>query len=286
MRLFLIVIFSMLMSVYAFAANGLDVRKRMDQDIRSGKPLVAHLLVALADNKYQGIVPTTPTLGNGQNTRSNLYWGAMYGVDSFMPGKGKWKRLKVLTSPDMPILKRSVFHKYIYRKGKKVSAYIVADAWDGRYIHQTTSKFFQYGTEVNAEAIHIRQGKNRVKIEAGGKAHLIGFIGHNAYLDIFPFNKSAMHASSSNLKSDLPKAAFVLACQSSRYFAERLRARNIHPLVLTKGNMAPEAYTVDALIKSWFAGKSEKQVLLSAAHAYKKYQKIGLKAARWLFTGG
>ncbi len=279
-------LFCLLAPSLSFASGGGDVQKRMDQDVRAGKPLVVHLVVALADNKYQGIIPTTATLGNGQNPKSNLYWGALYGVDSFMPGKGRWKRLKLINAPDAPILKRSVFHKSIYRKGRKVSAYIIADAWDGRFIHQTTSRFFQYGATTTAEIIKASHGKSEVAIEAGGKAHLIGYIGHNAYLDIFPFDKSVMHSASEKQKSQLPKAALVLACQSSRYFTSLLRKRNIHPLVLTKGNMAPEAYTADAIIKSWLSAKSEKQVLLSAAKAYQKYQKIRLRAAKWLFTGG
>ena len=37
-----------------------------------------HVFVALCDNKYQGIVPVPESIGNGQNARTNLYWGAAY----------------------------------------------------------------------------------------------------------------------------------------------------------------------------------------------------------------
>jgi len=42
-----------------------------------------HTYVALCDNQFQGIVPVPKNLGNGKDTRQNLYWGAMYGVKSF-----------------------------------------------------------------------------------------------------------------------------------------------------------------------------------------------------------
>ena len=42
-----------------------------------------HVYVALCDNKNQGIVPVSKTLGNGQNPTTNLYWGAAYGIRTF-----------------------------------------------------------------------------------------------------------------------------------------------------------------------------------------------------------
>ena len=39
-----------------------------------------HVFVALYDNKYQGIIPVPQKIGNGQDPRLNLYWGAGYGV--------------------------------------------------------------------------------------------------------------------------------------------------------------------------------------------------------------
>ena len=40
---------------------------------------VAHVIVALADNRYQGIVPVPPAIGNGDDPDRNLYWGTRYG---------------------------------------------------------------------------------------------------------------------------------------------------------------------------------------------------------------
>ncbi|MGC6431949.1 MAG: hypothetical protein ACON5F_12965 [Jejuia sp.] len=36
-----------------------------------------HVYVALCDNINQGIVPVPAKLGNGQDPKNNLYWGAM-----------------------------------------------------------------------------------------------------------------------------------------------------------------------------------------------------------------
>ena len=41
-----------------------------------------HVIVALCDNRYQGIIPVPEHLGNGDNPATNLYWGAAFGVKS------------------------------------------------------------------------------------------------------------------------------------------------------------------------------------------------------------
>jgi hypothetical protein len=54
---------ALLLSSPAFAAGGKDVQARMEKDAAAGKPLLAHVIVSLADNKHQGIVPVAPKLG-------------------------------------------------------------------------------------------------------------------------------------------------------------------------------------------------------------------------------
>ena len=66
-----------------FSAPGAESQARIAADIAAGRPVVVHLVVALCDNKNQGIVPVPRSLGNGQDPRSNLYWGARFGVRGY-----------------------------------------------------------------------------------------------------------------------------------------------------------------------------------------------------------
>lgn len=43
-----------------------------------------HVMVALCDNQYQGIVKVPKGIGNGQDPNSNLYWGCGYGIRTFL----------------------------------------------------------------------------------------------------------------------------------------------------------------------------------------------------------
>ncbi len=89
---------------------------RVVADRFTGKPLVAHVVVALRDNRYQGIVPVPKQLGNGQDSCNNLYWDA-HGVKTFLVKAG-WRILQSRKMPDprIPgILERIILHARLDR---------------------------------------------------------------------------------------------------------------------------------------------------------------------------
>jgi hypothetical protein len=253
-------------------------QERMDRDIAVGRPVVIQVSVALADNKNQWIVPVPESIGNGQDARTNLYWGARYGIKTYMLKDGGWEKAATLKPDDKRILERLILKKIFSRNHQRVQVYLVADAWDGKYIKDTIKKFLNY--TAGQEFVNV-QLKDK-KIEAGGNAHLIAYIGHNALMDYVGMKDLTV----SNPEATVNKRrndAIVLACKSEQYFLPRLKKIGSHPLVLTTGLMAPEAYSLEAAINQWIAGGSESQVKKAAAGRYNKYQKTGQKAAERLF---
>ena len=77
--------------------------------------------------------------------------------------------------------------------------------------------------------------------------------------------------------------AIVLECKSKLYFSERLREVKAHPLVLTSGLMASEAYSLHAAITQWVSGSPDIQVRKAASAIYARYQKTGRRATERLF---
>ncbi|TAL47774.1 MAG: hypothetical protein EPN89_08075, partial [Methylovulum sp.] len=51
------------------------------------------VIVSLVDNISQGIVPVPVKIGNGDDPNSNLYWGAAYGVKTFLSKADGWHKL-------------------------------------------------------------------------------------------------------------------------------------------------------------------------------------------------
>src|SRR5262245_46650418 len=106
-----------------------------------------HVLVALCDNKYQGIVPVPARIGNGDDPANNLYWGAQFGVKTFFKRAGDWKLIAESRNPRAPILERIVF------KHQTKDIYLVADAYRGREIKDCITDFFRFSSGSAGETI-------------------------------------------------------------------------------------------------------------------------------------
>ena len=249
-----------LLSSPAFGAGGKDVQARMQKDAAAGRPLVAHVIVCLADNRHQGIVPVKPRLGNGQDPKNNLYWGALYGVKTHMLKSG-WKRVADKTPLEKGMMDRIILHQKLKRDDVEIEARVVAEAWDGREIEKATVRF--------------------LKMAAGHEenAHIVVYVGHDGLMD-FELKEKPQPA-----EKTTPRSAAIFACASREYFQDILKGIGAHALVLTTGLMCPEAYTLDAMLKAWFSGADSKATREAVARAYQKYQKCSIKAARGLFAG-
>jgi hypothetical protein len=228
---------------------------------------VIHVLVALCDNVNQGIVPVPARLGNGEDLKDNLYWGAAYGVKSFFAKSKDWKLVAQMLKPQPAILERCLF------KHKTRDVYLVADAYRGAEIKQTISDFFDYAAGGRGENLRA----NEVALRCGDGADLLVYVGHNGLMD---FNL----ATQVKQQDDKRRDAIMLCCASKNYFAARLRSTGANPLLWTTNLMAPEAYILQAAINGWLQNESGEQIRLRAAEAYHKYQRCGLKAARNLFS--
>ena len=112
-----------------------------------------------------------------------------------------------------------------------------------------------------------------------GNAKLIAYIGHNG---LMYFSLANTYQSKDNKQRD----AIILACASRQYFAPYLKAAKTTPVLWTTHLMCPEAYTLHDALTTYISGASNAAVRESAAAAYNKYQKCGLKGARGLLVTG
>jgi len=227
-----------------------------------------HVLVALCDNKYQGIVPVPPKIGNGQDPDNNLYWGCGAGIRTYFKNSKNWMLLKRYAIDSIK-MERLVF------KHKKENFYLVADAYNGKYIKKCTVDFLQSCSGQLKDTLNI----NGKTIGINGNSKLLSYIGHDGLMD---FSLSQPFANTDNKIRD----AIILACISKRYFASHLIATKANPLVWSTGLMSPEAYTLHDALESYINKESIENIRASAAKAYARYQKCGEKAARNLLVTG
>lgn len=229
-----------------------------------------HVFVALCDNENQGIIPVPSQLGNGQNPNTNLYWGAMYGIKSFLRYKSQdWIYEKSLGQINTTILERIIF------KHKTENLYLIADAYDGANIKKCTEDFLFASNGQNGAAIDY----NGRKLLIGGKADLLAYIGHDGLME---FDVNLQYKKTTNST----KEVIILACSSKEYFGKQLQLSNAIPLLWTTNLMAPEAYTLEGAIEGWIKNETGTEIKERAAKAYNQYQKCGLNGARNLFATG
>jgi hypothetical protein len=233
-----------------------------------------HVFVALCDNKNQGIVPVNAKIGNGQDPKNNLYWGCGYGVKMFFKlHSTQWSLVKTIKNPKANIYERVIF------KHKTENVYLCADAYDGAYIKKTTEDFFAASAGDMKDSVLVDSVKMKY-VRFGGASKLICYTGHDGLMD-FDLEES------SSKKDNEARKTIILACISRKYFKPYLQKTGASPLVWTTGLMAPEAYTLEAAVNAWVAGKSDADVREAAAQAYSKYQKsCSIKAARNLLVTG
>ncbi len=220
----------------------------------NGIPKVVHVFVALCDNDSQGIIPVPAKLGNGEDPRNNLYWGALYGVKTFFKNSPNWS---LIHSPQVhpPILERCIF------RHKKENAYLIADAYNGREIKQAITDFLNAISGASNAIVSLGDGDQKTAVNIGGNANLIAYVGHNGLMD---FHLKQLPEKRDNRLRE----SIILACLSKSYFSAAVNAAGAKPLLWTTGLMAPEAYTLENAIEGWLIEESDIKIHLRAAEAY------------------
>ena len=235
---------------------------------QNNTPKTVHVFVALCDNVNQGIVPVPKSLGNGQNPKTNLYWGALYGVKTHFKKSKDWIYIKSIPSKNSQILERVLF------KHATTNTYLLADAYDGKHIKQTTIDFLKAASGDFQTVITI----DSKTLNFGGKSGLVSYIGHDGLME---FQLDI------NLKKDTnSRDAIILACYSKDYFKPYLSRTGANPLVWSTGLMSPEAYTLKWALDGWIQEKPDSEIRELAAQAYHEYQKCGMRGARNLLVTG
>ena len=205
-------------------------------------------------------------LGDGQNLNTNLYWGALYGIRTYFKNSNEWKSLASRKEKGI-ILERLIF------KHAEKNYFLIADAYDGKYIKQCTLDFLNSGSGNQKDTMKI----NGKTIGTGGNASLLAYIGHDGLMD---FQLSETFVNTDNIRRDM----IILACYSKKYFTPVLEQANVNMLVWTTNLMAPEAYTLHDALTGYVNGETNEEIRERAAAAYSKYQKCSLNAAKGLLV--
>ena len=247
------------------------IRKKLTTKINNSKALFVHILVPLCDNKNQGIIPTSKSLGDGLNLRTNLYWGAGYGIKTHFKRKKDWKIVKDTFNITKNILERVIFYKK-FKNNTKV--YLIADAYRGDKMKECVDDFLNSLAGINKSNIIIDTDTIGLK----GNADFIIFNGHNGLMDAdseIRYTRDKTH-----------RDAAVITCVSKEYFLSYFICSYSYPLVTTTSLLPPEAYVAEGIINSWALMKTDEEIRISAGDAMAKAHKKSQKGMRRMFSTG
>ncbi len=231
---------------------------------------LAQVIVVLADNQHQGIVPVPASLGDGQDADGNLYWGARYGLRTFLRAAG-WRVLWRERPAGGDVLERLL----LAGPWRDAPILVLAEAWRGDRMAaalETTLAWLAGGGPARSAP-----GPDGVPRAFGAAAGLVAFVGHDGLMDAPLAAPPAWRADSG------VRDAVIIACASKAYFAEPLRLAGARPLVWTTGLLAAEAYSLEAALEGWARGEGVRAVRGRAARAYAAHQRCSPRAARRLF---
>lgn len=253
------------------------ILQRLKDKVAAKQDLVIHAFVPLCDNKYQGIVPVSKALGDGQNPKTNLYWGAMYGIKNHFTKSSKWKRIALQNDVQQPLLERVIFQR---KTTNGTSVYFIADAYDGSKMRECVVDYLQSLAGQKTGSVIIEE----LELKAYNESDLLIFNGHNGLMD---YNDIPYYLNIEEKEDNIEaKDAVMIACYSGNFFRFFLRKASAYPVVVTTGLMAPEAYVLEAILEEWLQLKSAEEIRKSAGVAYNRFQKCGARGADRLFSTG
>ena len=243
----------------------------LNNKIKNGDALIVHIFVPLCDNDNQGIIPTSKSLGNGLNLKTNLYWGAGYGIKTHFKRKKDWKLVYQQYNTDSNILERVVFFKVFSNHAK---VYLIADGYRGDRMEQCLDDYLNSLVGTKKDLLNIENKQ----IGINSHSDLLIFNGHNGLMDVdmdLIYNEDGIF-----------RDAAVISCVSYDYFANHLKCLKAYPLVTSVSFLPPEAYVAEGIINSWALMKTNEEIRLAAGDAMYRVHKKSRKAMRAMFKTG
>lgn len=258
-------------------ASRLLIEAQLKKKVAECKPLIAHIFVPLCDNEHQGIVPTTASLGNGFNLRSNLYWATSTGMKRYFKEKKQWQFIKSSKNVygDSVVLERVVF-KRTYPN--KAVVYLIADAYRGDKMLETVNHFLRAASNNYTEQLKV---DDTTIIAIHGAADLVAFNGHNGLLDLY-YDQPNQWYNMPNYQKDL----VVIACYANEYFEREAMRAKAYTIVRAKNRLHPGAFVISGILDEWAMLNSIESMRLSAGKAYCKIHDCSVKTSKKLFYKG
>lgn len=260
----------------AAASNWLDgIYDRAAETVKSGKPIVLQAHVALCDNS----IIRCGAQGDGDNIEKNLYWttgGAVVGW--FRKQRAVWQEVAVrdLQSSGTGVLQIRIYRTRVtpndtWRKRgvkKTFDAYAVIYGWRGKDIDVALKAYLTDLFDCVPRSVDLPDG---TKLEAGGRAHLVAWIGHNRMMDLeIPELRHLLIRFDSCTTQ--PKGMIAVACKTGSYLGRHVSSPQRVPLLLTDSLLFAGTHAFEGAARAFLHGSSLAEIRSAGAASYAEGQ--------------
>jgi hypothetical protein len=208
---------------------------------------------------------------DGTNPKSNVYWGAGYGLKTYFKRYDNWKVIYQKDSISEFVAERVVFAKTFVNKAQ---VYLIADAYFGYGMEFCLNDYFSAIWEENTDSVNILDKA----IPANGNADLIVFNGHNGLLDYEIVLK--------NRKCVIQKETAIICCGSYCNFIDKIKLYHTFPLIRTLDAITAEACILTSIIEPWEMLKSDEEIRQNVMRKYISIHHCSNEDADRIFVTG
>lgn len=248
---------------------------RMADTVKSGKPVVLQVHVALCDNS----IINCGAQGDGDNIAKNLYWTTSGAVDGwFRRQRAVWSEVsRHDTAADgTGVLQIRIYRTTVTpgaswrRRGitKSFDAYVVIYGWRGKDIDKALHAYMNDLYSCTPRVVPLPAGG---ELHAGGQAHLVAWIGHNRMMDLDREELRQLLLRKDGCTTQ-PKGMIAVACRTGSYLGRYVSAEQRVPLVLTDSLLFAGTHAFEGAARAFIYGSSLAEIRAAAARSYAEGQ--------------
>lgn len=241
------------------------------ETIRSDGRFTVTVHVALADAK---LLPTASgKFVNGNDYRTNLCWGALYGVETHLANAADWRRAYTDSGDGRSTIRRVVFHRraepteswMALGVAEPFDVYVLTCAWPSTRLREAMDAPIREAVTGDPTEITV----DGLQIGFGGASSVTGYLGPNAMTEGYwnPFEKLGSPTRRGQV------GVFYLCSMSAVYLHDTIVGQGLYPVLFAREPIVPEAYLLDGMLRALLKGELDQGLLEGAAEQYSKYQK-------------
>jgi hypothetical protein len=209
--------------------------------------------------------------GDGAAPGHNLYWGALFGVETHLLNAAGWRRVYTDSGDGAGVIRRVVAHRRSEATASwralgvedQFDVFVLANAWPAERIRDAMGGPIRDAFGDRPLALSV----DGVERAFGSASAISGYVGADGlaedYWDVF---------ADLGPKAPRPVGVFYVSAHSATYLHRAVVEHGLYPVLFVREPIIPEAYVVEGILDALLAGDVGDAFVSQAGRRYSEYQ--------------